>query len=135
KRPDELATFLFDVFVCFGAPTILQTDNGREFTAKVIHELLKIKNYPKGWRIHSEKIGQVLYIDEMNIQTARQILETQDNSEFAKVATDDEFEMHRVAADHEVATDEEFEMHGVADYELKTQAITSNELEMQQEKN
>lgn len=40
KRPIEVAIFLFDVFVCFGAPIILQTDNGRDFTAEVIRELL-----------------------------------------------------------------------------------------------
>ncbi|CAG8721079.1 12794_t:CDS:2, partial [Racocetra persica] len=34
KQPIEVAIFLFDVFVCFGAPIILQTDNDHEFTAK-----------------------------------------------------------------------------------------------------
>ncbi|CAG8782819.1 18905_t:CDS:2, partial [Gigaspora rosea] len=41
-QPIEVAIFLFDIFVCFGAPIILQTDNGREFTAEVIRELLTI---------------------------------------------------------------------------------------------
>ncbi|CAG8779962.1 12750_t:CDS:2, partial [Racocetra persica] len=42
KQPIEVAVFLFDIFVCFGAPIILQSDNGHEFTAEIIKELLTI---------------------------------------------------------------------------------------------
>lgn len=36
KRATEVARHLFQIFIDFGAPLILQTDNGREFTAEVI---------------------------------------------------------------------------------------------------
>ena len=39
KRASEVAYTLLDVFLTFGAPQILQSDNGREFTAEVITEL------------------------------------------------------------------------------------------------
>ena len=38
KRAAEVAKCLVDIFCTFGAPAILQSDNGREFTAKVIEE-------------------------------------------------------------------------------------------------
>jgi len=40
KEASEVAAFIFSVFTVFGPPFILQSDNGREFTAKVIYELL-----------------------------------------------------------------------------------------------
>ncbi|CAG8737627.1 13889_t:CDS:2, partial [Gigaspora rosea] len=61
KRPIEVAIFLFDVFVCFCAPIILQSDNGREFTAEIIRELLTI--WPD---IH------IINGHAMNIQMSRQ---------------------------------------------------------------
>jgi hypothetical protein len=39
KKASEVAFNLIDVFTIFGAPHILQSDNGREFTALVISEL------------------------------------------------------------------------------------------------
>jgi hypothetical protein len=39
KKASEVAFNLIDVFILFGAPHILQSDNGREFTALVISEL------------------------------------------------------------------------------------------------
>ena len=39
KRAAEVAYQLTDVFLLFGAPVILQSDNGSEFTADVIREL------------------------------------------------------------------------------------------------
>ena len=39
KRAAEVAYHLLDIFLLFGAPHILQSDNGREFTASVISEL------------------------------------------------------------------------------------------------
>lgn len=36
KRASEVARHLLQIFVDFGAPLILQSDNGREFTAEVI---------------------------------------------------------------------------------------------------
>ena len=39
KRVAEVANQLMDIFLMFGAPHILQSDNGREFTACVIEEL------------------------------------------------------------------------------------------------
>jgi len=39
KRAEEVAYVLLDIFTTFGAPTILQSDNGREFVNKIINEL------------------------------------------------------------------------------------------------
>ncbi|KAK7091747.1 hypothetical protein V1264_009390 [Littorina saxatilis] len=39
KRAAEVASHLFDQFCSFGPPRILQSDNGREFTAGVIQEV------------------------------------------------------------------------------------------------
>ena len=39
KHASEVAFNLIEVFTLFGAPHILQSDNGREFTALVISEL------------------------------------------------------------------------------------------------
>ena len=42
KEAIEVAAFLFSVFTVFGPPFILQSDNGREFTAQIIYELLSL---------------------------------------------------------------------------------------------
>ncbi|CAG8825233.1 12948_t:CDS:2, partial [Gigaspora rosea] len=43
KRPIEVASFLFDLFHMIGSPpTILQSDNGKEFIAQVIKELIAL---------------------------------------------------------------------------------------------
>jgi hypothetical protein len=39
KSAAEVGYLLLDIFILFGAPHILQSDNGREFTANVIKEL------------------------------------------------------------------------------------------------
>ncbi|XP_063415849.1 KRAB-A domain-containing protein 2-like [Mytilus trossulus] len=39
KHASEVAYQLLDIFLLFGAPHILQSDNGREFTANIIKEL------------------------------------------------------------------------------------------------
>ena len=39
KRASEVAYHLMDIFLLMGAPTILQSDNGSEFTSQVISEL------------------------------------------------------------------------------------------------
>jgi hypothetical protein len=42
KKPATVASKLLPLFLQQGAPMILQSDNGREFVAKVIEELMKI---------------------------------------------------------------------------------------------
>lgn len=39
KRAEEVAYHLVDIFTIFGAPVVLQSDNGREFCNRVIEEL------------------------------------------------------------------------------------------------
>jgi len=39
KRAVEVATALYDIFLTFGAPCILQSDNGKEFRASVVENL------------------------------------------------------------------------------------------------
>ena len=38
----EVAHQLLDIFLLFGAPSILQSDNGSEFTAEIITELKSV---------------------------------------------------------------------------------------------
>ena len=42
KHAAEVAYQLVDVFLLFGAPTILQSDNGFQFTANIITELKQL---------------------------------------------------------------------------------------------
>jgi len=42
KRATEVANQLVDIFLSFGAPAILQSDNGSEFTAAVIADVAKL---------------------------------------------------------------------------------------------
>lgn len=62
KKADEVATHLIEIFCIFGAPSILQSDNGREFANSVINELknmwpdLKIVH---GKPRHSQSQGSV----------------------------------------------------------------------------
>lgn len=42
KRATEVSTHLWDIFLLFGAPAILQRDNGSEFTSHVITELKSV---------------------------------------------------------------------------------------------
>ena len=44
KRPTEIEYQLLDIFRIFGAPSILQSDNGREFVNSVITELSAMWN-------------------------------------------------------------------------------------------
>ena len=39
KTAEEVAYVLLDIFTIFGAPSILQSDNGREFSNRVIEEV------------------------------------------------------------------------------------------------
>jgi IS30 family transposase len=62
KRAEEVAYQLTDIFLTFGAPCILHSDNGREFVSSVIAELttlwpeLKIVH---GKPRHSQSQGSV----------------------------------------------------------------------------
>lgn len=38
KRAEEVAYHLIDIFTIFGAPSVLQSDNGREFSNKIVEE-------------------------------------------------------------------------------------------------
>jgi hypothetical protein len=42
KEAIEVAAYLFDLFTMFGPPSILQCDNGKEFTASVIINLISL---------------------------------------------------------------------------------------------
>lgn len=52
KRAFEVAHQLVDVFLLFGAPAILQSDNGSEFTANIISELKKL--WPEMKLVHGK---------------------------------------------------------------------------------
>ena len=39
KRETDVAIQILDIFLLFGAPNILQSDNGAEFTASIISQL------------------------------------------------------------------------------------------------
>ena len=89
KTAENVSNFIYDFFLMFGPPTILQCDNGREFTGimkklgdlwpnlKIIHgrphypqsqgliergnAILK-KKLAYGWRYIDGQIGQVLWV-------------------------------------------------------------------------
>nr|XP_012597542.1 SCAN domain-containing protein 3 isoform X2 [Microcebus murinus] len=42
KRPKEVAHALLDIFTIIGAPSVLQSDNGREFSSQIVSELSNI---------------------------------------------------------------------------------------------
>ena len=52
KRAVEVAFQLLDIFLLFGAPAILQSDNGSEFTAQVITELKEL--WPQLIMVHGK---------------------------------------------------------------------------------
>ena len=52
KRAAEIAFQLLDIFPIFGAPAILQSDNGSEFTAQVITELKEL--WPQLIMVHGK---------------------------------------------------------------------------------
>jgi len=62
KRAEEVAYVLLDIFTTFGAPAILQSDNGREFANKVVEELCSMWKDLKivhGKPRHSQSQGSV----------------------------------------------------------------------------
>ncbi|XP_060847875.1 KRAB-A domain-containing protein 2-like [Rhopalosiphum padi] len=62
KRAEEIAYNLIDIYTLFGAPAILQSDNGREFVNSVINELHIMWNEVKivhGKPRHSQSQGSV----------------------------------------------------------------------------
>ncbi|XP_004441803.1 PREDICTED: SCAN domain-containing protein 3 [Ceratotherium simum simum] len=42
RRPKEVAHALLDIFTIIGAPSVLQSDNGREFSSQIVSELSNI---------------------------------------------------------------------------------------------
>ncbi|XP_039113481.1 SCAN domain-containing protein 3 isoform X1 [Hyaena hyaena] len=42
KRPKEVAHALLDIFTIIGAPSVLQSDSGREFSSQIVNELSNI---------------------------------------------------------------------------------------------
>jgi len=62
KRAEEVAYVLFDIFTTFGAPAILQSDNGREFVNEIINKLCNMWEDLKiihGKPRHSQSQGSV----------------------------------------------------------------------------
>jgi hypothetical protein len=62
KTASEVAYQLLDIFTVLGAPVIIQSDNGREFVAKVIQELVDMWNGIKivhGRARHPQSQGSV----------------------------------------------------------------------------
>jgi hypothetical protein len=62
KRAEEIAYKLLDIFTTFGAPEILQSDNGREFANKVLKKLCTMWKNLKivhGKPRHSQSQGSV----------------------------------------------------------------------------
>lgn len=62
KRAEEVAYILLDIFTTFGAPAIIQSDNGRKLVNKIINELCDMWGYLKivhGKPWHSQSQGSV----------------------------------------------------------------------------
>lgn len=57
KRPEEVASHLLDIYTTFGAPAILQSDNGREFVNSVtegLHDMWPTVKIVHGKPRHSQ---------------------------------------------------------------------------------
>jgi hypothetical protein len=52
KRSDEVARNVLPIMLCFGAPSVLQSDNGREFCNEVIKSLMEL--WPELKMVHGE---------------------------------------------------------------------------------
>lgn len=62
KRAEEVAYHLIDIFTIFGAPSVLQSDNGREFSNRIIEEACSMWSDLKivhGKPRHSQTQGSV----------------------------------------------------------------------------
>ncbi|KAL4083365.1 hypothetical protein QTP88_028689 [Uroleucon formosanum] len=62
KRAEEIAYQLLDIFTLFGAPSILHSDNGREFVNKIVTSVCKMLPQVKivhGKARHSQSQGSV----------------------------------------------------------------------------
>ena len=62
KTAEEVSYVLLDIFTIFGAPSILQSDNGREFSNRVKEELCSMWSGLKivhGKPRHSQSQGSV----------------------------------------------------------------------------
>ena len=62
KTAEEVAYQLMDIFCMFGAPFILQSDNGREFANKIIQKLADMwpgRKFMYGKPRYSESQGSV----------------------------------------------------------------------------
>ncbi|XP_063889921.1 KRAB-A domain-containing protein 2-like isoform X3 [Scylla paramamosain] len=77
KRAEEVAYHLVDIFLTFGAPCILQSDNGREFVNSVITSLASLWPELKivhGKPRHSQSQGSVdVDVDVKDIPTDKEI--------------------------------------------------------------
>lgn len=60
KRAAEVAFQLLDIFLLFGAPCILQSDNGSEFTAEIIRELKDLWPHVDNYESRSSLIMMIL---------------------------------------------------------------------------
>ena len=52
KRAEQITYVLLDIFCLFGAPSVLQSDNGREFCNKIINSLKEM--WPELTIIHGK---------------------------------------------------------------------------------
>ena len=59
KRAAEVAFQLLDICLLFGAPAILQSDSGSEFTAQVIRELNEL--WPQLTMVHGDNYENMAY--------------------------------------------------------------------------
>ena len=85
KHAKKVANVLLDIFWDFGFPKILQSDNGKEFTNRIITELLKYLNieHRLSTRYHPEANGKVERTNRTVLNTLKKVL--QENEDWTKV--------------------------------------------------
>jgi len=60
KTADEVDYQLMDIFCMFGAPFILQSDNGRQFANKIIQNLADVaRNEARAWKAETFSISRI----------------------------------------------------------------------------
>lgn len=87
KRPEEVARALLDVFTIVGAPSVLQSDSGREFSSQIVSELSNI--WPELKIVHGnpQACQSLSSINQVNEDIQNQIIswmQTNNSSHWAE---------------------------------------------------
>ncbi|XP_025412805.1 KRAB-A domain-containing protein 2-like [Sipha flava] len=87
KRAEEIAYQLLDIFTLFGAPSILHSDNGREFVNKIVTSVCEMWSQVKivhGKARHSQSQGSIERANQDIESMIATWMETNDNAKWSE---------------------------------------------------